>query len=427
MDHTTALVPLETWAYSAPALRAEGINIDIGLLAESLLYYDRVLINVATQPHLADLLVWLSRQRDSTRRHLGLRQFIRLLEKGVIEFYDYSFLAIPVLDARRGVYELVNVQDPIQQQPNTFIDRYLKHDSVRSSLPTPHLYERLINASRTHVTEVKASAFGLAINKAREDFRDPERGSIVLQRFVDELFELRGLGEPPTIEATIARTDDTTTVSWNIDLDQLKDLAGEAIGFHRGSPLAASIAATKLVWSTAELGCDLYLASPLSSLVSDKLFEGAQQTKSPQVILENLKDIVEFPDIRRLVNEGHMTLDDILEIRRKATRFRKWLQTEGPRDRDAIIAYHQEVARESGLTKAARRAVSLVTTLGGAVAGGVITSQVAGPIGETLGSLAGAGAGYVSGLASRLGAGWRPVVFGRWLEDRVRVVDPRTR
>lgn len=57
--HTTALVPIESWAYQSPDLRAVGKQVDVGLFAESLVYYDAVLLNISTQPQLAELLRWL--------------------------------------------------------------------------------------------------------------------------------------------------------------------------------------------------------------------------------------------------------------------------------------------------------------------------------------------------------------------------------
>jgi len=39
-DHTRAFVPIEAWCYSSPSLKYSGKSVDIGLMAESLIYYD---------------------------------------------------------------------------------------------------------------------------------------------------------------------------------------------------------------------------------------------------------------------------------------------------------------------------------------------------------------------------------------------------
>lgn len=55
-DHTTAVVPIETWAFQSPRLRRGGQVLDVGLLAEALIYYDRVLVVPSTYPAGAKVL-----------------------------------------------------------------------------------------------------------------------------------------------------------------------------------------------------------------------------------------------------------------------------------------------------------------------------------------------------------------------------------
>ena len=44
---------------------------------------------------------------------------------------------------------------------------------------------------------------------------------------------------------------------------------------------------------------------------------------------------------------------------------------------------------------------------------------VVGATGAAVGAAAGTTVGYVSDLASRIGADWRPVVFGNWMIERI--------
>ncbi|HWP93383.1 MAG TPA: hypothetical protein VNN20_14410 [Thermodesulfobacteriota bacterium] len=76
-DHTTALVPLESWCYNSPELRASGKSIDVGLLVEALIYYDRVIVNVGNQPQFAELLNWFIAQKK-------YNDFLALVNDGVI-------------------------------------------------------------------------------------------------------------------------------------------------------------------------------------------------------------------------------------------------------------------------------------------------------------------------------------------------------
>src|SRR5690606_25376929 len=121
-------------------------------------------------------------------------------------------------------------------------------------------------------------------------------------------------------------------------------LLGPRLGFHLGMPLTALAICNRLIWSAAQLNLDLYLGSPMATLVGDKLYESQVKALKTENLIHQLNTEVEFPDIRRLVNQRKIGLDSILEIRKKSRKFREWLQQENDRDRNAIIAYHNEVA-----------------------------------------------------------------------------------
>jgi hypothetical protein len=107
-NHARALVPIESWAYQSPELRGQGKQLDVGLLAESLIYYDEVLLNLSNQPQLAELLRWLLAQG-------ALDDFLALVRGGEVGIYEYSFLSAPVL--KDGRYLLINIQDQDQERP----------------------------------------------------------------------------------------------------------------------------------------------------------------------------------------------------------------------------------------------------------------------------------------------------------------------
>ena len=161
----------------------------------------------------------------------------------------------------------------------------------------------------------------------------------------------------------------------------------------------------------------------MSHLIGDKLYESASIGKA-EGIIEDLKTEVEFPDVRQLVNAGHLGLDDVLRMRKRSVKFRSWLQNEAGRDRNAIIAYHNEVAKELGILSAGRSALSIFGVLGGGALGAVVGNAVGGAVGGALGGAVGAGAQYLSDVASAFGGGWKPIVFGDWLRNRIeQIVD----
>jgi len=165
--------------------------------------------------------------------------------------------------------------------------------------------------------------------------------------------------------------------------------------------------------------CDLYLGEPIASLVGDKLYESATKIDKSKSIIEDLKGKVEFPDIRKFVNEGVIGFDEVMVLRNKSIKFRKWLQYEGDRDRDAIIAYHHEFAKESKITKLTRHSLNIFGVIAGGAAGAAIGSSLTGPVGGAIGGATGSSIGYLTNVASKLGGDWKPVVFGNWARGRI--------
>jgi hypothetical protein len=410
-DHTTTIVPLESWCYSSPEIRARGKTVDIGLFAEALIYYDRVVANITNQPQLAEFLQWFIAQDH-------LDDFFALVRDGIVKLYDYSFATTAIRDNRTGEYSIWNVQDSIQQKPNTFEPRFLYHKSVEAIFKKARHRKRLYEALRGNVIEVKADDFGRTLENARKDYHNPQRNALIVQAFVDELYRLRNLGRPPQIKATVLRSADGTKhhITWN----------GKELNFHLGTPLTAGALSNRLIWSAAQLSCDLYVAQPMGMLVGDKLYESTQRVAKAGTIIEDLKAEVEFPDVRALVNDGMLDLQEILRIRKKARKFREWIQQESERDRNAIIAYHNEIAREINLVKAGRKALSIFGVIGGGAAGSVVGSFIAGPHGAAMGGAAGSAIGYLADIVSKIGSDWKPVVFGSWLRQRIEKIVKET-
>ena len=410
-DHTTVFVPLESWSYNSPELRANNKLIDVGLLAESLIYYDRVILNVANQPQFATLIEWFQKQGK-------YQDFLSLINDGVIKVFEYSFATAAVDNL--GVYTILNIQDEIQAQPNTFEKRYLYHKAVQDCLPHARHRNALYKALRENVIEAKADEYGSPIENAREDYNYPERNALIIQAFVDEVYKYRNLGNPPIVSATVSTSpDNRRNITWSINFNDLSNLAGKDLNFHNGTPLTAGAICNRLLLSAARLNCDLYLGQPMGILVGDKLYESSLSIDKSHSVIEELKEKVEYPDVRSLINDNHLGLDEILKIRKKAKKFRQWLQTESDRDRDAIIAYHHEVAKESGIIKTTRKVLNLFGVIGGGALGATLGNTVSGLEGAALGGGAGSAAGYLMDLASKLGADWKPVVFGNWVKDRI--------
>ena len=414
-NHTTAIVPLECWAFASPDLAYSGKTIDLGLFAESLIYYDRVLVNPSNPNQFAELLKWFIQQD-------ALNDFFYLVDAQVLQIYEYSFLSTAI--QKEGVYSLMNIQDKLQMEEGSFEKRFLYGREIESLFTSNRKRQKLYRSLRGNVIEVKADKFGSPIENARNDFTNARRNSLVIQSLVDDIYDVLGKKYPPEVQAEIIKgsINGRNTIRFNINLDQLKDECGGKINIHNGSPLTASAHSNRFIWSAATQNCDLFLPRPMSVLVGDKLYESAEVVAKSGEIIESLKAQVEYPDIRYLVNTGKLNLKDILAIRKKAKKFRSWLQAENDRDRDALIAYHNEVAEELKIVKFGRSSIKVFGILSAGALGGIVGASIAGPPGSALGGLTGSAVGYLGDVMSKINSDWKPVVFGNWLDSRIREI-----
>ena len=317
-NHSKALVALESWSYNSPEIRRAGKSVDVGLMAEALIYYDQVLINVATQPQLAEFINWFVAQN----RYSDL---LSLFNDDTIKLYDYGFRTAAFLDASNNTYIIMNEQDPLSAQSNTFEQRFLYHRSLDSCFRNSRERKKLYRALRGKVVEAKAKDFGPSIDNARSDHLDPRRSALLVQALIDEIYPYLGLKTSPTITTTIESLENGNRTTYNISFDEISKRLRQQLNFHGGTPLTGIAHCNRLLWSASLERCDLYLGNPMANLVGDKLFESHLRNVKLKETIDELNQEVEFPDIRKLVNDGKIGLKEILEIRKKAKNFRVWL------------------------------------------------------------------------------------------------------
>jgi hypothetical protein len=369
----------------------------------------------SNQPQLAEFINWFVSQKK-------YEVLLSLFQDETIKLYDYSFATAAVLDAATDSYITVSLQDSIQEQPNTFERRFLYHESLNACFKNSRERINLYKALRGKVIEVKAKDFGSSIENAKADYLNPKRSAMIVQSFIDEVYPLLKLDNVPTITANIEAVQNGHNTTYNINFVELSEALGKDLNFDRGTPLTGILHCNRLIWSAAQEKCDLYLGNPMANLVGDKLYEShSHSTKLKETICE-LNEEVEFPNIRKLVNEGMLDLKDILRIRKEAKRFRNWLQTESERDRNAIIAYHNEVAKELGIAKFGRKSLRFFGLLGIPMAEAYVTQNYPGVEPAIFAAGASAGLAFVLDVASKIGEDWKPIVFGNWVKDRIEKV-----
>ena len=61
----------------------------------------------------------------------------------------------------------------------------------------------MYKAVRGNTIEMKAKAFDGALLNAKMDIENPQRLTLILQAFIDEVYRFRKLGDPPVISAQV--------------------------------------------------------------------------------------------------------------------------------------------------------------------------------------------------------------------------------
>lgn len=399
MSSTDAFVPIETWLYHSPGLLRSGRLIDIGLIAEAMIFYERIYVGVTSDVQFAKVVTWFHSQGKTA-------DLIALLKDRVVVPYYYAFHTMPA--SKDNIWTLMNVQDEEAARIAVFCQRILRSGTLASLVRKRSQFEALARAAEDSHIEVKAESFGPAIENARKDYADGERAAYLVQLAYDELYKDLGYLEPPAVRAVFKETGDIQEITWNVDFTEFARKLGKNATFHSGTPLAAAGFGAKTLWSAAELRADLYIGSPMLGYAEYKLAEGNKAARA-KAVMNELVARVSFPDIRDLVNHGQIGVEEVLRLRRKASRFRQWLRAESMFDRDAVIAYLGEIADDAGWKKGLGKTVQAVGIFGGAAAG----AALAGPIGAAGGAVAGKLIEYVVGLGAMVDSGWRPKVFGQ--------------
>lgn len=409
--HTQTLVPIETWCYASPEEAIKWNKIDLWLFAESLLYYDKVMVAPSNPDIFYELLSYFHKRNQ-------LDIFYELFDDEIIWIYDHAFISTAV--SKDWEFSIWNIQDPIQERANTFKQRYLYNPKIDEILPKARHRKRLYNALEWNFIEGKASDFEVEINDARDDFGNNKRNAIIVQALVDNIYSIYNLGKSPDITVRIdSNIEWKYSITWNFDFNELNRITWNKLWLHLWVPFTALANSNRLIWTAAKLWSDLYLPSPMSQLIWNKLQESLLRNNKPQWITHILKDKTWFPDIRSLVNNWVLDFSDILKIRKEAKKFRLWLQEEWEKDRDAIFAYQNEVIESVWLEKYWKKAYQIFWVLwGGSLVWSLATTQFQDPIiGASLWTIAGS---FINHLWKKLETEWRPIVFWNWTNNYIK-------
>ena len=196
-DHTRSLIPIGTGPYFSPDLLDEAKQIDVGLLAESLLYYESVVIDVTSAQQIGDLLTWFDQQAK-------VPALIALIRDGTLTFSGYDFFTVPFKTLLAGrpttrVTAACTAAGP-DKKPICYAYEYVMSDQIKQIILNEQYVKDLQSAISDHFSVKTFRDYSSATNHAMVDYNDPKRFSFVLQAFVDKLYEIRNLRDPPIVD-----------------------------------------------------------------------------------------------------------------------------------------------------------------------------------------------------------------------------------
>lgn len=427
-------------------------------------------IHVANPEQFASFISLLIQQG------LSYEKLIELVEEGSLKFFNSVFI-MPFMGFGRNdmVSSLWQIQEEAMNQPNYFAKKYLEFEGLKDSFSVFNNFnERYFNkfcdvADKNSVFYRSEDLSSNIIDNAYEDFLNPERNKLMVENLLKEIFKTNRLRKMPEINVRInevinnyhqvGKNLDSNVVGRNFGngdykiyeveynkslMNSLKELENTKTPLLKAIstlPLSCAGYSNLIINSANKLNCDLVLPNPISKIIGDKIYEIAEFEEKQRnlkigEIIEQFEEKVEFPDIRHYVNEGKVEFDKVLEIRKKAKKFREWLQKESERDRDAIIAYHNEVAKDTGFSKIRSRSLSIFGVLAsGAVVGSVsvLTKHLSED--NTISAVAGLASLTITSEVTKkvstkiteklfdyganIGSDWKPIVFGKWLQSDI--------
>ncbi len=408
--HTAVLVPLEVWAFSSPHLVNAKKHIDLGLLAEALIYYDQVLFSINTVEEFEELVEWFSSQGK-------LDLFFSLLrEKTLCPFY-YHFMTSAI--NKHGIFSIWNINTPQENSQSDFL-RLVVYKSNLARFMNSRKRAQLYKITEENLITELVEGYDPPVENSRSALKQAERIDLLTQAYVDHIFKnFQPDVKPPEIHSTIVNPEnDQFTINFNYDFKKLDELLGIPGYFRADMPLLGEAHSNKYIWTSYKYGWDLYLGDVMSTVVGNKLLEVDQNVNKSQKVISKLAEKVEYPNIRQLVNTGFVDIDFVMKVRSHGSKFRKWLQQESEKDRDEIVAYHQEVTKSSGITKFTSSTLKL---FGNLLQYGppFYTAMEPSPLTGVIAAGANIGGIFAKNIGESIGKEWKPVIFGDWVIKEV--------
>ena len=369
-----------------------GAPIDLGLLAQCLLFYGRVRV-------IADVDVF-----RYLVRCCGPDEVLELLSIGVleIEFFD-NLTAVRTNETNIGqLYDLVVADSqPIrfQQQLRKLVDE-LAGPSGKGANKMFSRFQRVVEHSRYTTEMLKESHADLL------DGRYIGPGVKSLMHLITPEYQTP---EPLIFRIESVMDGGFYKVTTNIDFDA----ANESYNLHVPPSHHSSLNVPYLLSLIADARRDLIVGSRHSSefaiaperavimscKVAEVLSAAGNEIKVADAFQETVID--ELPSIRDVIDSGQRTFRDVIHLVLKAQKFKDWLKKQGGAD-DLRTEYLQEVSHLDWADKLPPKSLRwLIMTAASIALGGTTIGVVAGVALSAADAL----------LLDKILKGWKPNQF----------------
>jgi hypothetical protein len=373
--------------------------IDIGLLAECMLFYDKVNV-IANRQMLKQLII-----------DCGFDTLIELLELGLLDIsYTENFTGIHSTSTKLGqVHRPIIFRSPQHKfqdvLPKLLIEITGKEGKGRRSARRIKPLLKVIDYPNTLTEETQ------------KDFENPAYMSKAIPTLLTLL--VPEFKPDNSVKFKIITTDKGLIVESNINLEKLNEF------YHRRVPPShSSITYAHILSHIMNANSDLYFsANYLSEISTDIINSSLLNQRLSYIISKREKsegNIGEFQylifnnakAIRESISSGQCYLSEYIEVLKKSMKFKGWLREKDPEEK-LIKSYYEDVTKESFIDKLPSKSVRWgIFTGTGLVLDAVATGGIATAVGVGLGTID-------TFILDRLLKGWKPNQF---IEDELEPV-----
>ena len=397
------LVPIETGFGNAPDLMKRGIVADIGAVAEALIYYDTVIINVAHSEHFHELFEWF-KISDSPQ------SLLNMMKSGEVFFHHYNFSVNPIYIPQEGRYLFYNVDEPKGDRLQLFRHRVVK--SISRYFNTYRKRKAFFDSLDDSVITVEADTFGSAVKDSHKYIADEGNFIFLLRCIFNSLKNAKFIENIPDIHlVSKSVSNGRIKMEVSIDLRQYSKIIGKEFNFGEHTPFAMVTSTNRLIWSAAMQHSDLYLNNPTFEFLYERMHSAVKHFGDTKLSLRKLNMEVDFPDIRGEVNRGIITAKDVLKIREKSQEFREWLHKQTELDRDLLSSYHNTILEKSGLSGSMKKILKCALFVVINAAGVAVGDTIGGAKGTAYGIGISAMSPFLNEIYNHLLKGWSPKIF----------------